>query len=967
VIDRYTSDVGIDRERAVTDILESLGKDGLRALCKRRSLAIGPSDTDRRNRLRVDSGGELLQLIEDLRRVDLIAALQDRAFDVDCAEYGLGRLHQAKLEHLRRAAIAVFAEGWKPHGDGSGPPGAGPIDSYLLGSDDERDDFDDDDEHDAQGDEAHEHDVAAFTTLLDDIDEDDDAEGSTGFKSFDAIDPWQFSPENRPDAVLTDFQREAVQALDRHYAQSGARGLLCLPTGGGKTRTSLDWLLARFVARGLRVLWVTHRVDLLKQVHEEVRELSWLLRESRKAGFSVSRYQGQRDAPVGDIILASAQLLARRKPSRAQFSQGSQLGIVVYDEAHRAVARGTWRALSRILGEREVPFLGLTATPFRTEAGGTARIEAELGKAIYQRTFKDLIDLGFLAKPVFLKQQLRSTEAFQLRPAELADIRGRQDLTSSVLGRLARHPGRNEEIVEHWISGRTTYGKTLAFACDIPHAERMAKMMADRGVRANALHSGLSDDERLRRLRHFKRGALEVLVNVGILTEGANVPDTQTVLMARPTMSTSLYMQMIGRGARGPKTVPGKTQFYVIDCVVNFAQHGLPLAGREVASRLAEPGLAIPLVTRRTRRAAEEERRERREVTSAAAWLAARGYDPSAYSFWGELRWESENGPASVAVFTETLAPVEEAVRLARDAVTTGHWHLARDRGPHLESVGAMRAADWSRAIKDAQRTHSPLQLLPVPELALDANDLEAASGLRQLADELRTRGFDAAMQSVDRAWASIEPLRARFASAVELRQEVMTLASALVAKNDPPAIAVAPDNTEPALEAFVEVALSMARADGVVQNAERLAILRGTERLFQQRQPELGLRAQHALAAREDGQKLDAEGALTKLRAVLDWPERLVTFDLLFRVALADGALAQDERVLLERCAVGLEIPPDELADRLRWYESVHQAPVAPPPHGFRTCAACSSTFAGNPNFCGQCGTALSLSAPTA
>ncbi len=956
-------------KEGIETILGALFSDELRRLCGKRGIALGRSDLDRRERLAKDYRTSVDELIDDLRRNDLVQVLSGLEFEVEGRRYCLGRLYQARLEELCDAATAVFVEEWGPNDDGDGPVPGSPIDVYLVDGDDDDDD-DLDEEADETGDSfADETDAGGPPLLVSSADDEDDLltdiDGDAGFDSHfptvEHIDPAASSPDQRHDASLTDFQRDAVAALDRHFAQPGRRGLLCLPTGGGKTRTSLDWLLSRFVARGERILWVTHRVDLLDQAHDEIRGLAWLLRSSRPSGFTVSRYQGRHDDLSGDIVLASAATLARRLPSRQALSSGRPLGVVVYDEAHRAVAKGTWRAISKLLGRNEVAFLGLTATPFRTEVGGTALLEEQLGGAVYQRTFKELVDIGFLARPVFIRQQLRSTEGFKVTSKERAEIARLKDLTPGFLGRLAREPRRNREILEHWLGRRQEYGKTLAFACNVEHADAMAKMFKGKGVRAESLHSDLPAIDRARRLAAFRDGAIEVLINVGILTEGANIPDTKTVLMARPTMSTSLYMQMIGRGARGPKTVPGKTQFYVIDCVDNFAQHGLPLAGQEVAARLEadvlRPRQAAPRV-----RTPSEARDERRELAMAAAWLAARGFDPRAYTFWGELRWESSGGPASVAVFTETIAPVEEAVRLTEDAITTGHWHLARDRGPYLESLGALRAVDWARVIGDCQRTRIAPQLLAVPELSLTSEDLGVATALHALATEIRTRGFDVAMLSTDRAWAESEPLRARFASPIELRQEVMNLASAQVqAPAVPDATQSAAPSQAAAVDAFAELSLSMARADGVVDHAERLAILRALERLFGGGRAGIVPDVEGVLAGKEALPVLDDTRACGVLRETLDWPSRLVAFDLLFRVALADGRLAEEERLLLQVCAEGLELPREELTDRLQWYRSPEPTAPAPAVAGYKTCPSCSATGEESGNFCGYCGTSMS------
>jgi tellurite resistance protein len=312
-----------------------------------------------------------------------------------------------------------------------------------------------------------------------------------------------------------------------------------------------------------------------------------------------------------------------------------------------------------------------------------------------------------------------------------------------------------------------------------------------------------------------------------------------------------------------------------------------------------------------------------------------------------------------VAVFTETFAPVEEAVRLARDAgrdPADGNWRATG--GASLDALGALRSVDWARVMADCERSRLAPQLVPVPDLKLNKEDLEAAAHIQRLAQVVRAQGFDAAMVASDQLWGASDAIRLRWPSPMDLRQEVMSAASTQVHAASAPAAALQPTRPD-GLEAFVEVALAVARADGVVDASERLSILRGADRLLPGRQ-DVGAAVQAMLAAKEDSPAVDPARGLARMREALDWSSRLVAFDLLFRVALADGRLAEEERLLLEHCAVGLELPREELSDRLQWFHSTQPAPVPPALVGFRTCPSCSATFEGEANYCGFCGTSM-------
>lgn len=603
-----------------------------------------------------------------------------------------------------------------------------------------------------------------------------------GYPERESIDPMAVDPQWRMDATLVDFQRDAVREMESHFSQPGRRGILVLPTGGGKTRTALEVLLRRYVAQGKRVLWVTHRIDLLDQVHEELRGLAWILRGLRPR-LTVSRCQGPHDDLTGDVVLASSSTMASRRVTHRQLtSDGRMLGIVCYDEAHRATAPETRKALERVT-RGEVPMLGLTATPFRLGTGETERLVGFFQRIVYQKEFGELVRNRFLARPVFYMQRLASTQSFHLSQRDIERIQREREIPADVLGRLARHPGRNKEIVDHWIAQRARYGKTLVFACDIAHAKMLVELFRSRRVEAAVLHSELDPVERRRALDAFRTNAIEVLVNVAILTEGANIPDTRTVLMARPTLSRSLYMQMIGRGARGPRAVPGKTEFCVLDCVDNFAQHGFVLAGERVATELG--GVFRDAIPSPTEPEPEPRPRPGSRAPSAAevtaiADLLRLGVDPSRHTFWGELRWIDAHGEArAVAVFREKLEPLRRALA---EGISDPSTTL------RLIMEGAIRAQDVLDLVHDWRQTGRAPELVEAtsqPDHAAAATGaVHDAQQLLLIAESLRRVPFFEVPVLVRAAWREDPRLQQIFPTAEHLYRAVNRVAADLSAED---------------------------------------------------------------------------------------------------------------------------------------------------------------------------------------
>jgi DNA repair protein RadD len=127
------------------------------------------------------------------------------------------------------------------------------------------------------------------------------------------------------------------------------------------------------------------------------------------------------------------------------------------------------------------------------------------------------------------------------------------------------------------------------FAVGIDHAERLAEAFREDGKTAEAVHSDMDKDRRREALRMFDRGELQVLVSVGILTEGWDSPRVDCVVMCRPTMSPSLFVQMIGRGTR---LCEGKDDLLILDLAENFMRHGDPSNPRVVVNK--EPSSGTP-------------------------------------------------------------------------------------------------------------------------------------------------------------------------------------------------------------------------------------------------------------------------------------------------------------------------------------------------------------------------------------
>lgn len=373
---------------------------------------------------------------------------------------------------------------------------------------------------------------------------------------------------------LYDFQEDAVRALDKYYtAENGKSGLLVMPTGGGKTRTSIYFLLKHLVSKGYQVLWLAHRSMLLEQTSTTFYRLCPLVNSDKKrmdelmmvciSGDHCSASGLQKD---DNIIVGSIASLCR-KTEYLQYILGEKV-IVVVDEAHHTIApsyRNTIEAVRRIRPNAKL--LGLTATPVRLQDKATKSLMKLFdNKIIYSVPMSDLIAKKILADPKYIPIETNVDIEAIIDVDEKAFIRKWGEMPQSLMNKVAKTNERNDVIVKEYIDHQKEYGKTLIFALNAIHCIALYDSFKAKGVRVGFVYSRQDDNaEIIERFKNNKRSdGIDVLININILTEGSDIPDIQTVFLTRPTTSDVLLMQMVGRGMRG-KNCGGTETVNIVD------------------------------------------------------------------------------------------------------------------------------------------------------------------------------------------------------------------------------------------------------------------------------------------------------------------------------------------------------------------------------------------------------------------
>lgn len=261
---------------------------------------------------------------------------------------------------------------------------------------------------------------------------------------------------------------------------------------------------------------------------------------------------------AGDIIIASVQTLAR---GRMYKFDPSAFKLVLVDEAHHIVAKSYREALGHFgLNEPSAngPVLvGVSATFSRFDG---LKLGAAIDHIVYHKDYVDMIGENWLANAVFTTVK---------SGANLSKVKKDSfgDFALGSLSEAVNTTSTNNITVRAWMASAENRKSTLVFCVDIEHARQLTAAFRDHGIDARYITASTPKGVRAEQLRAFKDQEFPVLLNCGLFTEGTDIPNIDCVLLARPTRSRNLLIQMIGRGLR---LFPGKKDCHVIDMVASL-------------------------------------------------------------------------------------------------------------------------------------------------------------------------------------------------------------------------------------------------------------------------------------------------------------------------------------------------------------------------------------------------------------
>lgn len=349
---------------------------------------------------------------------------------------------------------------------------------------------------------------------------------------------------------LRPYQLEAVTEIRMHAAQWAASGkvvestdepqkgcVLQMPTGAGKTATFCDLIMGAY-NKGKCAIMAVRGKELVHQASER------LTREGVPHGI----YQGAKTKDTHHrVLVCSIDTMARR-------GIAPESDLIVLDECHLTHSASYKWFLSNYLNTYK---LGVSATPHHKDGMG------HIGnKLIYPITINELIHQGFLCGARYftpyipdLKGVKKTKGDYNAKELSTKSIKD-EDLTASAA-----------KVWDKNLRGIST----LAYAVSVEHAEHLARSLADAGARVSTITAKTPDAERASCLDGLQSGGLDVIVSVGVLTTGVDIPSLGAILCCRPTESYNLWIQILGRGTR---PFNGKSNFVVYDLSGNLLRHG---------------------------------------------------------------------------------------------------------------------------------------------------------------------------------------------------------------------------------------------------------------------------------------------------------------------------------------------------------------------------------------------------------
>lgn len=357
---------------------------------------------------------------------------------------------------------------------------------------------------------------------------------------------------------LRPYQEEAVASTFDYLGSETGNPLIVLPTGTGKSLVIATLCQQALQWPDTKILIVTHVKELIAQNYAELLGV-W---PDAPAGVN-SAGIGRRDYHK-PIIFCGVASVAK------QAHKFGRVDLVLVDEAHMIPRSDStlygllFKTLK--LANPNVRIIGLTATPYRLDSGRLDEGEDAMFDGVaYDYDVLDAVKQGYLSPVVSKATELKldvtgvGTRGGEFIAGELERAVDKDELNERVVNEIVAWA--REQNRKQW----------LIFGAGVDHCRHLAELVRAAGYSCETIFGETPKAERDHIIRQYKAGRITALCSMGVLTTGFNAPAVDLVAMVRPTKSTGLYVQIVGRGMR---LAPGKTNCLVLDFAGNVTRHG---------------------------------------------------------------------------------------------------------------------------------------------------------------------------------------------------------------------------------------------------------------------------------------------------------------------------------------------------------------------------------------------------------
>lgn len=348
-----------------------------------------------------------------------------------------------------------------------------------------------------------------------------------------------------------DYQTDAIEAVFKAWADGLTRPAIVLPTGAGKT-VVFSHLVKAFrgvrhpaADQGDRVMILVHRDELADQAIDKLHAIA--------PDLNVGKVKASDNEITADVLVCSVQTLAvqrrRGQVKGAEVSHGA-IGLIITDECHHAVAPSYQKVYADFPDALQ---LGVTATMAR---GDDVGLGSQWEEVVYSRSLTWMMSRGYLTGV--------KAVAVTMDELDLGSVKqSRGDYAAGGLGDALMEAHADDAIARAYIE-HAKDRPGVVFTPTVATAEATAEAMNGAGIRSEVISGATPAAERHRIFADFRDGRVQALVNCMVLTEGFDAPWASCAVIARPTRSQPLYVQMVGRVLR---PYPGKEDALVIDMV----------------------------------------------------------------------------------------------------------------------------------------------------------------------------------------------------------------------------------------------------------------------------------------------------------------------------------------------------------------------------------------------------------------